>query len=884
MADNKMLGLDEITLDEDEKKRPLLRLDEIVIDDTPRSRVREAPFYQPGIDFLEGLNRGIAGYIQAPFDVGRATNQMIFGGDVASWLPNYDPDHPTEGADAINDLLNYSYGLGYQVPFLTEAHPGDPDTIAGYMGKEVVHNLASMAPIGMAAKASKFNYGWFEPLVQFVRDRPLAAVLWDLGLAIPMGWGAYTGRQVGGETGEQLGRIAGSSLVAAPYLLGRGSALLFNKVKQLKGLGLTEESQTDLAVDALKKGMTEDQLAALKEGGYEMPSVGGPFTTGEVLDSGSLTALRNQIVRQTQQGQEADKMLQLEREDALIAELRKLSVDNTQPEAIRFHARRMEATIARINAHTEKSLAAAQVRIDRLKPDTAPEVSARIARDELEKAYAEARTAEGVEWGKIGEGRFLTDAIVQRAKEIVQDTARLTGPGGKPNVPLVVREVAGSEDKDSIVKSVEPIKEIIGLSSRINTAIRQANEAGEVNSARMLKLLRDSLYDDIVPIGKVNETALENARAFSRVLNDKFTRGSIGSVLGYKSGGSLAVNPELTLAKLVTPGPAGKVALQELRRTVEGTDGAERMDEMVQQHLLNLFASKTQTKDGTFSSAAAHTFVRDNPSLEVYPNLRAQMLDARDAQILASSRSQSRVNRTKNIKNQAIATKVMGAEPSIAISEIFKAKNPIKAADALLRSAGKDESGDSLKGVQSAMYDHIISKMIKTSTEGREVLSPDSARSFVNNKTNREVVKKIYGESALRLLESVVKGMNYRYRGAPIASPDKMGEKGYGMIKEFVGTLGTVLGARLGGGVSGHTLLAAGWGKRNFLRFFNWAMKAPQDEVLVILQRALEDPDFARSLLVPHRRMTTEQDMKLYRFQVVKSLIDLSGETIETAY
>ena len=52
----------------------------------------QQPWYQPGLDFFEGFNQAVASGAQIPFDVGRAGHQVLFGGDVVPWLPNYDPD------------------------------------------------------------------------------------------------------------------------------------------------------------------------------------------------------------------------------------------------------------------------------------------------------------------------------------------------------------------------------------------------------------------------------------------------------------------------------------------------------------------------------------------------------------------------------------------------------------------------------------------------------------------------------------------------------------------------------------------------------------------------------------------------------------------------
>ena len=122
--------------------------------------------------------------------------------------------------------------------------------------------------------------------------------------------------------------------------------------------------------------------------------------------------------------------------------------------------------------------------------------------------------------------------------------------------------------------------------------------------------------------------------------------------------------------------------------------------------------------------------------------------------------------------------------------------------------------------------------------------------------------------------------MMYQARGKNLRTPAGAESKSAGMGQEFAGNLGTLLGARLLGRITGHTLLAAGIGKRYALKIFDMITSAPQDDILVILQKALEDPGFARDLLVPLRRATTEQDMGLYKYQIIKDLINKSASVV----
>ena len=841
----------------------------------------------PVRDFFHGVNYTIASGLQVPFDLGRAGHQVAFGGDVASWLPNYDPDDPVAGAGAIHDLFDWA-----------NLTAGEPEGYAGQIGEEAAWNLASLAPIGAAARGSKFTYGWFEPLIQFVRSRPKTAVLTDLGLSVPMGLGAEFGERHWGESGKQTGRILGSTVLAAPYLGYAGLRAAFNRIKGMKSLGMTQDAREAITADTLKAAMTKEQVAALESGDFETPTLGGPFTTPEVLDAGGLGRLRAAIIEQSGASQGDELRFIQAREDALIAELRALRGDEAQPEARIFIANQIEAALARIEAAKTKDLAAAQVRIDRTVPNQSQEVASRIARSELDKAYASARVEETRIWNLIGDGRFNTDAIVQRARDIVAEAPRLSGEKGKADLPAAILEIAGREAvigpdgkvvkkaQKSTLNTVETIKEIAALSSRISEDIRQAYNAGKPNLARLLGQLRNSIYDDIVPVSGADTTGLEEARAFSRVLNDKFNSGPVGSVRGTDVRGAEKVNPELTLEKFVTKGQSGRVAVEQLRRAYQQTNvgggdlphsalpqNTEPMDKQIRIYLKNLFAAATDGRHG-FDPEAARRFVRDYPVLNLYPALRDQMLDARKAAILMDEVSTAAKNRTTSIQSQSVASRVTDSEIPIRVSALYGDKNPIQSTRELMREAAADATGEATTGVRNAYFDYMVDKMVKVAGDNRDVLNPKSAVSFVSNKTNRAIIKTIYGEDGLRLLDAVIKGMTYQGRGKAFRSV-KGKEGGKSVAREFAGNLGTLMGVRLLTKITKHSLLAAGVGKRYALWAFDWVTAMPQDDVMVILQKALDDPEFARLLLVPARRFTDAKAMNLYKYAVFKDMLNV---------
>jgi len=104
MTEYTPLSLEGIKIDEDEVYKPIPLSDVTMV--SPSGQTREdGPWYQPGVDFLEGLNSTVAAGIQGVFDVGRAAHGLIHP---------HDPKDPIAGANALNDLINYAYSLGPQ--------------------------------------------------------------------------------------------------------------------------------------------------------------------------------------------------------------------------------------------------------------------------------------------------------------------------------------------------------------------------------------------------------------------------------------------------------------------------------------------------------------------------------------------------------------------------------------------------------------------------------------------------------------------------------------------------------------------------------------------------------------------------------------------------
>ena len=839
-------------------------------------------------DVGSGFNRTMAQGLQLPIDVGRESLQMMFGGNASPMLPNYDPDDDIAGANAVLDLLNY-----------LKLVPSTKENIPSRIGEELVWGVSSLIPVGLAAKGTKYTWGMFEPVVDFVRTRPLTATLMEIGLTPAGATGAEFGEEEwGGETGEELGRIAGYGLGTVPMLaadlavrgavgVGRGSA---------QTLGLTAAARKKSARNIFEKVVSPEGREKILSGDIQTPEI-GQYTTGELVDDPGLNRLLRTVTSRSEPERTAYIQNRQDIEADLTNALEQLRFNSTQPEAARFFNDRVNTLLNKLEQVEQKAINAAQDSLNKLQPSESVDSSSKVARAEIDKAYKSMRDEEKSLWRKIGNGKFSTSGIVLKAKEIVGKTARLSGEGGKPDIPKIIKEIAGQDEitsggmivvpkSDSTVRAVEPIEEITALRSRLLELMRAARAEGKTNNFRQLRNLHDAIYETITP-SDGSTIGLTVARNFSKLLNDRFTRGPIGELLDYDSRGGMRVDPSMTLTELLHQGQSGRLAVEKLREASKAVDvdgvakqfgDTNALDQTVTQFYLNQFSLAAMKNEG-FSQRAAYDFVQKNPALDLYPDLKAQMLDARTAQRLADGVSRTVRNRTDSINKQSIAKKITGGHPSVMLKSIFdNSKNPIKDAKVLMNLAAKDETGNSTSGVKNALFELIIDRVSKKATSVDDPLVLDSKKmaSFIRNKTNAQVIKTIYGEEGFNLLKSVSDGVSLMAKGGRMGQAKIEGLTPTKILETF-GNLGTVIGAKASTRIPGRavpSLMVAGATGRYFRKTVRNITDSNREDIFVILQNALQDPDFAKELLTSIKYIDPAFDLRITKYAYMKEIID----------
>jgi len=839
--------------------------------------------------YLAGFNEQVADMLQTPISAGLELYQMGFGGNVNPNLPNYDPDDHVMGTRAVKDLFE---GIGINVT------PKE-DSLGARIGQETAYGLAGYGVVGAAAKGTKYTYGMFEPVLSFVRSKPLTALLVDVGISVPAGAGGHVGEKIGGETGEALGVIGGATLGAmSPYLISptyTAAKGLFHGAKRAKtALGLGQEGKTRQAKDTLLANMSDQSVEKLRSGELDAPSV-GKYTTAELLDDPSLLEAQAAVSARSPDSRTAADASRLETSQVLRSELDKLDPGVVGP--TNYVKTRIASAANAVQKRMELAVARAQSRIDRLTPNSSIDVVGKIAREEFDKVYGTAREGEKSIWKTVGSGQFETDTIIRAAREIVESTPRLSGEGGEADIPLAIREIAGkdavldpSTGKEikavpSILQKTESADEIQALMARLGDDQRIARAEGKLNRARMIGELRDSIFERIMPTSGASPE-LSAARAYSRRLNEVFYHGPLGQLLDKTTKGGYTVSPELTLERLIGSGTSGKVGAQSLRDAAAQYGGTEKVDSLISEFSIAKFSANVMA-GGQFNPSSANRFVSSNTALELFPQLRAQMLDAAQAQKLANSVSKSKSALIKRVENQSLAYKFLeGVEPSAAISAALKSKNPTKDINSLVTLAKKDPSGNTLKGIQSALFE-VLTDRFGRQEVGEFVLTPNRMKTFLDNKTNQHMIRSVYGNDAIKMLNQVVRGASFKDRSRSVAqslrgTEDQTLQK----LRSSAGTLGVILGVKAstlaGPSVQGRGLLAAGIGRRWLQKLVDRISDGSKEDVMVIVERALSDPEFARELIKPISQIDTARgEMSLKRFGILNELL---GETPDAIF
>lgn len=459
-------------------------------------------------------------------------------------------------------------------------------------------------------------------------------------------------------------------------------------------------------------------------------------------------------------------------------------------------------------------------------------------------------------------------------------------------LPKGVKRPVNEPEQVTIFKNTDA-QDLVNVRSDLLAFARDAGSKGEVANAGFFGRMAESALDDL---GKLNSPAYDEARQFSRTLNDTFTRTYAGEVatgttrtgaqrlpaeiLVNRAFGSNADSTALRMQQI--QGAVGMLEDQYNRAVNQfGFDSPQaqellpfaqaakqRVDSIydAQQRVLRLAASKTISPEtGRINTGRLQKFVNENRAMLDQFGVTGDLQDAAQAENVLRSVMDSNSYANNRLRKQTAFGMVLAAEnPTRVVTEALKSRYPVKNFNNITRLA-KSSGTDAVDGLKSIVYDYAFTK-----AGGMERFDPSAFRkamfeplspgqpSLLNIMRSQGVMDN--GE--VRRLLQLIRPME---RIAKARGNEEVLEEVVEGADAVTELAMRVVGARLGTAASPGgpaSLIAAQAGSSAVRRIFD---KQPTLMIRGIIEQATQDPRLMAMLL---QRGTTEAQQR----QMARSL------------
>ena len=767
---------------------------------------------------------------------------------------------------------------------------------------------------------------------------------------------AYRPGQEGVRLGAEL--VAGVAPVSKLFASGvdaSKSALGALKSSYAGRSASLEKKATNILLDALEKS-GEDPAALIKALRTQLPGSVPTPTAGQKTGSKALMDLEASLGNHraqfggetTQQGKTAMLAYQ-----ALIEALGKTGPDGLiAASKLRYDrfANGIETRLSMADANAARKIA----QISKDTPEARKQIGM-IVKDETERALTEARDVESQLWSTALEGltkpvkkegtRPVVVGINQfNGKEIIRQVPVTTiaapsltpsstvdsflarasemGPALFNDIPPQVRKIMDSfgvtedavnkfrqgkltdayldtgkiPDKFAPQLKEQPVQDLVSYRSTLLKMARDAAGKGDNTNAGFYSSLADGMMRDL---DTLKDPMYDQAREFSRALNDTFTRTYASNLTGVTGTGKDRI-PAETLVQNAFGGSADQTAMRmkEIEDSVAfirtqyrdvvakfGKDSPQALQlkplavaatgnvasvRDAHNRVLRLaaadavktvFDEKTQTYVPKLDFARLTKFAQQNAPLLEKMGVMGDLRDAAHAANLLTqvTKETSALSRTAN--NQLTFAKLLTAEsPTKVISDSLNGRFPVRDIRALADLAKKG-GPEAVEGLKSSLYDYAYTKAGGNNPNGKFSLDAYTAALFDPIARNQPSIANIMRANGMLSLQEL---SNFKKLLVPMArietairnnipvedvvqGADAVTELGLRIIGSQIGTAAAPSGPG--------ALIAASAGSKAVRQIFD---ALPNATVRVILENAVKDPD-AMALLLAKGRTEKEQ-------------------------
>lgn len=539
--------------------------------------------------------------------------------------------------------------------------------------------------------------------------------------------------------------------------------------------------------------------------------------------------------------------------------LRRLALGSGDPDAVREF---LDAKLMEAGTRLDASL-------KRVTEGMTPAQASSRAREFIDNAYTQGRAAERRMWRSTPDNLVVENPSARNAwASILRETTTETG---RRRLPSVLKREFGSIDAKTgrltggSLPENPSTKQIHELYSELGDIVRsEADKAG--GSAKTIRVLTDIRRNLLNDLSSVNGgERYRKAVNVSRQFNDRFTKGTVGQILGFSTRGAGANTTETLDVILRTSGEARSNAIRDILRS------SPQASNQVQEYLRDLFVQKSiNLNNNKINADQARKFLNDNANtLDQFPDLRARLSNAiEDQSAVDNLVGRSNVGDLSIYQRQKTGAGVfLQGNVNEEISNILgQRRGRRQLIQELVDTVKQDPSGDALEGLKTGFVETLFNRAgdsnIPDELTGTDFLNGRKLRKILDDIGNDLVEGGVFNREEIRRL-SVISERLTNIQNALRARPPRGGviSDAPNQILSTIARIGgaqagRVTAGRLGGGTVQTPGIFSGQAQRLIERMTN-------DEARNILVRAVKDRDVMQDLLRNPENLTAEKQVEI---------------------
>jgi hypothetical protein len=654
-------------------------------------------------------------------------------------------------------------------------------------------------------------------------------------------------QQGGGELAQNIARLAAPLSLPATAALGRGAVNLASRTPTGTALNIAVRAGRNAArsfAPMTEQGafqVSRERMVELAGGEDRARELGARVTVGDELGRtpAQQTGDPNMLGLERAAAEESpalrDRLASRATGTRTAARETVTSMGGNVRDARQFFATRQREFSSAIGKRIDRVMSGADAQVAGAGPRNSEVANSEAMVARLKQELDAQKMVEDQKWAAVPETVVVSP---MNAKRTAAEFVKSLGQSQAGDMPRLARRLLVDEKGYGNEISAS---ELHGLYSKLRETARNARAGTKTqpNLARVADKIADAILRDLDSIEDTSSElgmALNEARAFSAALHDKFDKGAVGRILQRTVDGDEAIAPEAALARTVGRGGAQAVADD---RAI--TSATPRAGENVTDYLRGRFSDSIVSPTGEFNQSGASAWLRQNRELlSRYPGMREEFTRALRSREAAETFAARAAVREKAAASGPVAEFNRGQDQKAVLS-ILGADNPAQAARSVAATARKDPTGAAFAGVKGAFTDFLIGK-----ADTADGLSGRQLQALLRDQNTVAAMRQVFPRDEFTRIKRIADEL------ATIEAPaadvgEVINSPGNQILQYVVRIAAARQGGQMGGGTMGGSLQTANIAVDRAQAILRNLTNARAREMLMA---AVEDPALFRALLV----------------------------------